>query len=510
MRKWITIFAVALILSLIAIYGLGSALHAVIRSRTEKALETHFESQIEFSDFGVSLFPRIHVTITGLVMHHQGRTDIPPLFRIRQLSMYANLLSLLQPRPRIALLQLDGLQINTPPRQPGGKPMIQGTDQDLAKKYPVLIEEIRADDVVLALLPAQAEKPPRTFPIHHLLLRDLSFDRPADFHATLTNPLPMGEIDSTGEFGPWVPEDPGETPVVGQYTFQNADMGTLKGINGIMSSKGSFNGPLNYMNVAGVTDIPNFSLRIADHPMALHTEFSAIVDGTNGNTYLKSVTARFLHTTLSVSGQVVDVDRNIKGRTIVLDATSQNARVEDMITLAAKGNEPVMTGSISLKTKIDIPEGNGDLIERLKITGQFGIGEVQFTSSEVQGKIDSLSRRGRREPKDMDITDVASALRGNFRVAGAVLHFSNLNFSVAGAGVNLAGTYNLDSGELDFRGKLILQAKLSQTTTGAKSFFLKALDPFFKGKKAGTVVPIKITGTKDKPSFGLDLGHASD
>jgi len=35
--------------------------------------------------------------------------------------------------------------------------------------------------------------------------------------------------------------------------------------------------------------------------------------------------------------------------------------------------------------------------------------------------------------------------------------------------------------------------------------FLKALDPFFKGKNAGTVVPIKITGTKDQPSFGLDF-----
>jgi hypothetical protein len=39
-----------------------------------------------------------------------------------------------------------------------------------------------------------------------------------------------------------------------------------------------------------------------------------------------------------------------------------------------------------------------------------------------------------------------------------------------------------------------------------KSFFLKAIDPFFKGKDAGTVVAIKITGTKDNPSFGLDRG----
>jgi hypothetical protein len=53
-------------------------------------------------------------------------------------------------------------------------------------------------------------------------------------------------------------------------------------------------------------------------------------------------------------------------------------------------------------------------------------------------------------------------------------------------------------------------AKLSQTTTGPKSFFLKALDPFFKGKNAGTILAIKITGTKDRPAFGLDRDAASN
>jgi hypothetical protein len=49
-----------------------------------------------------------------------------------------------------------------------------------------------------------------------------------------------------------------------------------------------------------------------------------------------------------------------------------------------------------------------------------------------------------------------------------------------------------------------LDAKLSQTTTGVKSFLLKAVDPFFKGKNGGTDIPFKITGTKDHPVFGLD------
>jgi hypothetical protein len=234
------------------------------------------------------------------------------------------------------------------------------------------------------------------------------------------------------------------------------------------------------------------------------------VDGTNGDTYLKSVTARFLHTQLAVKGEIVDVDRDGKGRTVMLEAVSQDARVEDLIHLTSKGKDPVITGPVTLKTKIDIPQGNGDVIERLKSTGQFEISDAQFPNPSLQGKVDTFSRKGQGQPKNMEINDVASKMGGNFRVGESAIYFSNLNFGVPGASINLIGSYNLESGALNFHGKLMLQAKPSQTTTGVKSFFLRALDPFFKGKNGGTEVAFKITGTKDKPSFGLDHGRASD
>ena len=514
MRKWIigttiVVVAVLVLVPVVALYVLGPRIHGILRNRVETVLRTHFESQVEISDFAVSLFPRVHVTITGLVLRHKGRTDIPPLIEVRKVSMDANFATLLRAQPHIAFVQLDGLQIHTPPRQPGGEPLIRSTDQDLAKKYPVLVDRLVADDANIVVLRAQPGKPPREFPIHHLELHDLSFDRPADFHATLTNAVPTGEINATGQFGPWVPEEPSETPAVGKYTFYNADFATLKGLQGTLSSTGEFSGPLDYLHVSGVTDMPNFSLRTTDHPMALHTDFDAVVDGTNGDTYLNKVTARFLHTTLLVSGKVVDEDRDIKGRTIILDVVSQDAQVQDLIRIATKGSEPLMTGTVKLRTKISIPEGNPDLIDRLQLQGQFGIANIQFTDSSVQGKIDSLSRRGQGEPKDMDISSVISDMKGNFGMRNAVLNFSDLQFGVTGAAINLTGTYNLDNEQLDFHGKLKLKAKLSQTTTGVKSFFLKAVDPFFEGKDAGTVLAIKITGTKDNPTFGLDRGGPS-
>jgi len=503
MRKWLIAGAVGLVLLVAAGFFLRSNIHGLVRARLQKVLATHFASTVEFSDFDVAMFPRMHVTITELVLRHKGRTDIPPLIEVKTVSMYAQLPELLRPRPYISFVQLDGLKIHTPPRVRGGEPLIHKTDQDLAKKYPVLIGEVRADDASIEVLRAQSDKPPREFPIHHLDLHNVSFDRPAQFHALLTNALPKGEIDATGQFGPWSAEEPSETPADGHYIFQNADLGTLKGLRGILSSKGQFSGPLDYLTVAGYTDTPDFGLRTGGKPVALHTDFSALVDGTNGDVILKGVTAKFLRTTLLVSGKIVDVSKDIKGRTIYLNASSENARIEDLLRLAVNSDQPLMTGSAKLKTTIDIPEGPDDLLDRMKLAGQFGVGDAQFTSATVQAKVDTLSRKGQGKPTETDISEVASDLRGTFRVANGVVTFSSLRFAVQGASVHLDGTYNIDSTAMDFQGDLLMQAKLSQTTTGAKSFFLKAADPFFKGKNGGSDVPITIGGTKDEPTFGL-------
>ena len=52
-----------------------------------------------------------------------------------------------------------------------------------------------------------------------------------------------------------------------------------------------------------------------------------------------------------------------------------------------------------------------------------------------------------------------------------VIEFRGLTFGVQGALIDLAGTYDIRGGDLDFHGHLRPQAKLSQTVTGAKSFF---------------------------------------
>jgi len=506
MRKWLSVVAVVLVLIIIALVAAGPYLKSQIRSRTEAYLRARFQSDVQFSNFDIDLYPRPRVTIDGLTLRLKGRTDVPPLIQIQRVSFTASLPDVLRQRYTIENVQLDGLQIRIPPKGSGARPRIQGTDVDLARKYPILIKEIHATNGLISILRDDPNKPPREFPIQSVLVKNFSFDNAATFHARLTNPVPKGEIDCAGTFGPWVPDEPRHTPVAAKFTFSNADMGTIKGLAGTLQSSGKFSGTLDFLNVEGTTDTPNFMLRISGHPVNLHTDYTAIVDGTNGNVILKPVIAHFLHTTLIVNGEVADLTPE-KGRTIALNVVSATARIEDLLYLTVKYDQPIMNGSTTITAKLEIGEGQRDIIQRMTVDGQFGVANAHFTSPSAQEKIDSFSRRGQGRPEDTDIENVVSGLAGNFRMAQGSIDFSRLSFKVTGANVVLSGTYGLDAGQIDFHGKLFLDAKLSQTTTGTKSFLLKAVDPFFKGKHGGSEIPIKITGTKDHPAYGLDLHH---
>ncbi len=497
------ILATLIVLAAIVLFSVRGRIQGLIRNETEAYLRSKFRSTVEFKDFEVSLRPGLHVIVTELVLRHDGRTDIAPLIEIRRLSLSASLWDLLGKKITVSSVRLEGLQIHTPPRGTGGKPLFHATDADLANKYPVVIRDVIADDAVLVPLPKDPTMIPRPFNLHHVEVHNFRFDQPADFHAVLTNPKPLGEITCVGQFGPWQADEPSATPVDAKFAFDHADFRTLKGLTGFLSSKGKFKGPLDYLEVEGETDMADFALRTASHPIPLHTIYTAIVDGTNGNVVLKNVTATFLNSTIVAQGEVLDLT-TAKGRTINLDAVSEKARVEDLLRLTVKTDTPAMTGYAKLKAKIMIPERDEDLIDRMSLDGQFSIGDIRFTNNEIQDRIDTLSHKAQGQPKLGSEGTQVSDLRGKFTMAKSIMNFSNLTFGVAGASIAMSGTYSLDSGQLDFHGKLRMDAKLSQTMTGTKSVFLKVVDPFFR-KNGVTEIPIKITGTKDEPKYGLDL-----
>jgi hypothetical protein len=285
-----------------------------------------------------------------------------------------------------------------------------------------------------------------------------------------------------------------------------ADLGSISGIGGILDSTGEFSGQLNRIAVKGTTTTPDFQLSTSKQPVPLDTTFEAVVDGTDGDTYLNRVDAKLGQTALTASGAVVGT-RGVKGRTVNLSVHITEGRIEDLLRLAVKSETPALTGRIVLRTDFHLPPGERDVIERLELQGQFDIDDARF-APQVQQRLAGLSRRARGLDENEKTGRVDTDMSGAFRLRRSALALSNLAFAIPGAVVQLNGAYGLKSELIDFDGTLRMDATISQAAGGGvKGFLLKAIDPLFRKKGAGAVVPITVKGTKDDPRFGLDVGR---
>jgi hypothetical protein len=89
----------------------------------------------------------------------------------------------------------------------------------------------------------------------------------------------------------------------------------------------------------------------------------------------------------------------------------------------------------------------------------------------------------------------------------AQIDFKELTFAIPGAEVQIAGVYDLRPEQLDFKGELLVDASLADMTSGFKAFLARLAQPFFKRPGGGSRLPIRISGPREKPEFGLDMGR---
>jgi hypothetical protein len=258
--------------------------------------------------------------------------------------------------------------------------------------------------------------------------------------------------------------------------------------------------------VHGETRTPRFRLA-GGNTVPLNTRFDSIVDGTSGDTELKPVRAMLGSTPIEARGKVIRPE-GAKARSVALDVVVHKGRIEDLVRLAVKSPEPFLHGAIDLNTRMQIlPMPGRAVSEKLVLDGNFYMDRSQFTGGSMQQKIDVLSRRAQGQPNNEQISDVFSSLRGGFTLQDGDLQFSDLVFQIPGAAVHLHGGYGIDSEQIDLHGIVRLHAKVSETMTGWKRIVLKPIDPLLSKSGAGTLLPIRIGGTRKTPQFGLDLGR---
>jgi hypothetical protein len=442
----------------------------------------------------------------GVSFLHRQRKDLPPLITVQTLIIRGSYNGLLRIHKRVDGVEVKGLHVLIPPPAPSGQsPNVMPLTTSTSGAS-ITIGGITTDGALLEFMPRQPDQEPFKLYVHQLTLDNVGENGVIPYHAALLNTEPPGEIRSEGKIGPWNEDEPGSTPVTGSYTYEHANLAVFEGISGTLSSQGKFSGALGHIDANGEIDVPDFRVSGSSHTVHLISKFQAVVDGTNGDTYLQNVDSHFQRTTVTSNGSVVGRPGQ-QGKTVGLEMAVNGGRIEDLLFLFTDEKRPWMTGSINLRAKVQVPPGPPGFLRKLDLAGNCGIGSERFTNPHVQQPVNALTQSAGGENKKQQAEDpetVLSEFRGQVAVKNGVATLSNVSFSAPGTRAQLQGTYNLLDRKVDLHGILYTNGKLSDTTAGFKAMVLKAVGPFLK-QKSVTVVPFSITGTSANPSFALDF-----
>lgn len=469
-----------------------------------KTLQDRFARDVRIGKFRVTYFPPGCVA-EGVDFLPRHRKDLPPLITVQTLTIRASYSGLLRIHKLINHVQVAGLHVRIPPKNPNNAHQVFPLTNSTSGKT-LTIGEIATDDAVLEFMSKDRGGEPFILKINQLKLDGVGEGVPITFHALFKNTVPPGEVRSDGRFGPWNDNDPPSSPLSGSYSYEHANLGVFKGIAGTLSSHGKFSGNLGHIDAEGDADVPDFKVSSSSHILGVAANFNAVVDGTNGDTYLTRVESHFGSTTVNSQGDVKGAPGQ-SGKTVRVSMGVSQGRIEDVLRLFTKPANPAETGDIRLQMKLELPAGPQAFLRRLRLDGEFGIGSGRFTSPTMQVPLSRLAQSARGETKDqeeLDPSTVLSNLKGRVAATGGIATLSNISFTEPGTLAEIEGTYNLMDQSLNLRGVLRTSGKLDDTQSGFKSVVLKALGPLMK-KKSITVVPFVIKGTASKPSFALDL-----
>lgn len=453
-------------------------------------------STAEFGGFRQVFFPNPGCVIEKVTLTPKDPGN--PRVQIQKLVITALYSGLIGKEKHLRSLDFDGLQIVFPSRderkESGQISGVQTGD--------IRFDEIRAQNSQIVF--AGDAKHPETgsYDIYQLLLKDYVPGKAIHFNSVLRIPQPPAEVEVAGEFGPYSKSDLGAVPLSGSFTMKHADLSKYHAFTGTLNAQGKFAGKLGELKVDASTDAPEFGLADTGHAIPLRTEFSALVNGTNGDIKFEPVHALLGETRLFAQGQL-ETDPAGHGKLLTVDISSDQARIQDLMYLFVHSKVPLQ-GATRFQAKVRLPNDSRPFEERVEMKAHFGIKGSHFTAAKTQQKVGELSESARGNPKDDNPPTVVTDLMGDVDLKNAIATFSPIAMRVPGANAVLHGTYKLENEAVDLHGTLRTDVELSKATTGFKAFLMKVVEAAKAKKKKGGSVPVKVSGTYDKPEFGLD------
>src|SRR5260370_6616889 len=232
----------------------------ILRTRVVETLSARFKSKVELEAFDVSLMKGFQVSGEGLRLFGDGDPNnhepgIQPLIAVAEFRFRMGIRDFLRSPMRVKTVYVRGLRLNLPPREQRGQMTKLGPE---GGKIKILVDSFVCDEAQLIINTLKPGKLPLEFDIKNLKMTSIGPDGPMHFDAYLPNPKPVGNVLSSGWFGPWQADSPRDTPVSGSYSFNHADLATINGIGGVPSATRGYGGDSRHKFGGGEKAKPDF------------------------------------------------------------------------------------------------------------------------------------------------------------------------------------------------------------------------------------------------------------
>jgi hypothetical protein len=471
-------------------------------------LEDVLASQVTFSNYHRTYFPHPGFVATGITMRRRSAPNLPPLGSIETMVVEGSWFDLLMLRERVRVVDVTGLHVVVPaigsPANhedfpPGSSSDFTGPDTRIERfvVHKSLLDIMRTDGRRFS------------FPIAELEIRNLHKGDAMTYAVDMRNAFPTGSIEAHGGFGPINAKDMGSTPVSGDFTFLSVNLHEVGDVRGTLDSRGHFRGVLEAIEAQASSDTPDFAVANGK-PTPVQATIQCTIDGTNGDLKIHAIESKIGATDVHAQGSIAGSPKITN-----LDIAVTNGRVEDVMRPFIHNDLPI-SGPVWLKSDASIgPPGDG-FLERLRVDGVFDVPAERISNRNTEKSVSEFSQRAQGNTNGSDknsggngsgATDALSSVKGPVAIRNGIASTTRLTFQVAGAEADLKGTFNFHNSKAHLVGDLKMEADISHAETGFKSWLLKPLDPFFKKKHAGAVVPIAVTGTEGSYKISQDLTH---
>lgn len=503
-KKLIVIGAVLILGLLTAAAALTAYLsprlhHEVAAFLTEK---TGHEVELESLSWRLLPFPRFQGG--GLTVADASRLE--PMATAREFEISFSFWGLLQKPRRLREIRFSDLEIRISrqslPEAPNRNPP---AERSASAASMLAVDRILIENALISIEAAKPQGPPQQFRIDEIQLTAFSLDESVPYTASLSFERLQGALRIEGRFGPWNFQHPVETRLAGVYSFQEADLSALGAVEGLLSSSGEFEGRVRELQAAGTAELLNFTVQDKGEPVRVDVEYR--IRRRDEETLLEEIVSRFGASTLRTTGRI-GPSSDSQATRIELTTVSESARIEDFLLLTKKEERAAMVGEMTLEADIRIPPGSAPALQRLQSEGSFRIPRGEFTSTDLQRTLEQLSRIGQSGEVDrQEGSSPFSDLSGSFRLEGSRIDFDRLSFEIPGMKLDLSGVYTFPDEQMDFRGTVSFERSLAEMAPPEVGRVLDALESILRRGESGTVIPIRIRGSRSSPSIRPDFGR---